>query len=96
MNKDLNLLLNSLEPEIDKKCMELKKRKKQKIQSIKLFILCLLFIIIPNIFILFNIKIIYLFVAILFFGLLKLFIKLPDILKNTLEVNYHEQIYREN
>ena len=38
MNKDLENLLNSLEPEVDKKCFELKqKQKERKLQ--KLFII---------------------------------------------------------
>lgn len=90
MNKDLDELLDNLKPEINKKCFEIKQRRKQRMQSIKLVILCLLFMIVPNIFLMFNIKIIYIVVIALIFGLLKLFVKLPDILKRCLEANCYE------
>lgn len=87
MNNDLDKLLTNLEPIIDNKCIEIKKNKKQ---NIILILLCLSFITIPSVLILFNISIIYFIVGIILIILIRLFIKLPDILKKNLEVICYE------
>ena len=88
MSNDLDKLLNDLEPVINKKCMEVKKIKKQKKQNWIMIILCLLFVVTPSVLLLFNISIIYFIVGIIIIFLFKFFIKLPDILK--MEVNCYE------
>ena len=90
MNNDLDKLLTNLEPIIDNKCIEIKKNKEQKKQNIILILLCLSFITIPSVLILLNISIIYFIVGIILIILIRLFIKLPDILKKNLEVNCYE------
>ena len=57
MNKDLESLLNSLEPEVDRKCFELKqKQRERKLQ--KLFIITsIMLLVLPSILIIANINI---------------------------------------
>lgn len=57
MNKDLESLLNSLEPEVDRKCFELKKKQRErKLQ--KLFIITsIMLLVLPSILIIANINI---------------------------------------
>lgn len=90
MNNNLNKLLENLEVVIDKKCLEIKNNKKQKRKNIIITVLCLNFITIPSILLLFNINIIYFIFGFIIFILLVSFIKLPDILKKNLEVNCYE------
>ncbi len=78
MNKDVEQLLSLLEPEIDKKCLELKRKRKKEIHYI--ILLCSI-LILPSIFFILNISIIYFILMIVIISGLKLFIKLPDILK---------------
>lgn len=79
MNKEINELLDKLEPEIDKKCMDIKKMKKNQILYSGLLFL---FITIPIFLILFNINIIYFIIGIIIITLLIIFIKLPNLLNN--------------
>ena len=80
MNKEVNKLLKNLEPEIDKKCIEIKDKKRMKHQQILYILLLSLFITIPSLLILFNINMTYFVISILVL-LLLIFIKLPDLLK---------------
>lgn len=82
MTKDIDKLLNKLEPIIDNKCTEIKKQKKE---NILMTLLCLLFLTIPIILLILNISIIYFIFLILIIMLLRLFIKLPDILNKDLK-----------
>lgn len=90
MNDNLSKLLNNLEPIIDEKCLGIKKKRKEKKQDIKMVIICLCFAIIPSILLLFNISILYFIAGIILILSLKLFLKLPDILKRSLEVKCYE------
>ena len=81
MNKEVNKLLKNLEPEIDKKCIEIKDKKRMKHQQILYILLLSLFITIPSLSILFNINMTYFVISILVLLLLIMFIKLPDLLK---------------
>lgn len=90
MNSNVEKLLKNLSPVIDEKCLEIKENKKQKRQNIILIILCFAFITIPSILLLFNISIMYFIIGIIIIFSLRLFIKLPDILKKNLEVICYE------
>lgn len=85
MTKDIDELLNKLEPVIDNKCTEIKNKKIQKKENILMTLLCLLFLTIPIILLILNISIIYFIFLTLIIILLRLFIKLPDILNKDLK-----------
>lgn len=81
MNKKINKLLQELEPEIDKKCLEIKTRQKERKQNIFFTILMLIFLLIPSILFILNISLIYFIMIVLLILIVRLFIKLPNILK---------------
>lgn len=85
MNKNIEKLLSNLQPEIDSKCREIKLKKANKRKSILSFISLLLLTITPSILYLFNINLIYFVLLIILITSLRLFIKLPDILKKDLK-----------
>lgn len=85
MTKDIDELLNKLEPIIDNKCDEIKSKKIQKKENILMTLLCLLFLTIPIILLILNISIVYFIFLILIIISLRLFIKLPDILNKDLK-----------
>ena len=53
MNKDVNKLLERLEPEIDKKCAEIKEEKANKKKQVFYILLLVMFITLPSLLILF-------------------------------------------
>ena len=85
MNKEINKLLKKLEPEIDKKCVEIKKEKNTKHKQIIYILLLILFITMPSLFILFNINITYFMIFFILNLLLLTFIKLPDLLNSNIK-----------
>lgn len=87
MNNDASKLLKELEPVIEKKCREIRMRK---YQNRILFLLCISFLLLPSLFLLLNINLIYFLIGILIFFLLRFFIQLPDILKRSLEDRCYE------
>lgn len=48
MNKDVNILLEKLEPEINKKCAEIKERKTNKKKQVIYMLLLVMFITLPS------------------------------------------------
>ena len=92
MALNLTNLIDNLDPIIDQKCRALQKVHEQKKQNIMMLILCFLFLTIPSILILLNISIIYFLIPITIIALINFLIKLPDLLKTNLEVEYHEQL----
>lgn len=91
MNSELNKLLHNLEPEIDKKCLEIKINRKNRIQNILFVILSICFISIPSILLLLNISLIYFFIAVGIIFFIKFILGLPDILSEKLEGKLYEQ-----
>lgn len=87
MNKELNELLNNVETVIDKKCLEIKKEKRKK-RTIIFMILG--YILIPSVLYLLNVSFLYFIIGVFVFISLKMFCKLPDILKKNLEVKCYE------
>lgn len=85
MNKEINTLLKKLEPEIDKKCIEIKKEKNTKHKQIIYILLLILFVTMPSLFILFNINIMYFMIFFILNLLLLTFIKLPDLLNSNIK-----------
>ena len=85
MNKEINKLLKKLEPEIDKKCIEIKKEKNTKHKQIIYILLLILFVTMPSLFILFNINITYFMIFFILSLLLLTFIKLPDLLNSNIK-----------
>lgn len=85
MNKDVNKLLERLEPEIDKKCAEIKEEKANKKKQVFYILLLVMFITLPSLLILFNLNITYFIIAIIIILLLTIFIKLPDLLSSNLK-----------
>lgn len=77
MDKNLEKLLYNLEPEIDKKCLEIKqKRHEEKMQ--RLFILAiLLFLTLPSLFVILNINIWVFIIETVVFVSLALIIMMP-------------------
>ncbi|WP_303195818.1 hypothetical protein [Thomasclavelia spiroformis] len=82
MNKEISELLKNLEPEIDKKCIEIKETKKIKHKQILYILLLILVVTTPSLLIIFNINVTYFIIGILVLILLVIFIKLPDLLKS--------------
>ena len=82
MNKEISELLKNLEPEIDKKCIEIKETKKIKHKQILYILLLILFVTTPSLLIIFNVNVTYFIIGILVLVLLVMFIKLPDLLKS--------------
>ncbi len=82
MNKEISELLKNLEPEIDKKCIEIKETKKIKHKQILYILLLILFVTTPSLLIIFNVNVTYFIIGILVLILLVIFIKLPDLLKS--------------
>jgi len=85
MNKDVNILLEKLEPEINKKCAEIKERKTNKKKQVIYMLLLVMFITLPSFLILFNLNITYFIIAIIIILILTIFIKLPDLLSSNLK-----------
>lgn len=85
MNKDVNKLLERLEPEIDKKCAEIKEEKANKKKQVFYILLLVMFITLPSLLILFNLNITYFIIAIIIILILTIFIKLPDLLSSNLK-----------
>ena len=80
MNKDVNKLLKKLEPEIDKKCAEIKERKNDKKRQMIYTLLLVMFITLPSLLIVFNLNITYFIIGMIIVLLLTIFMKLPDLL----------------
>lgn len=85
MNKNIEILLSKLEPEIDSKCKEIKLKRIKKVKDIIFIISLILLTILPSILYLLNISLIYYISLIIIISSLRLFIKLPDILKKDLK-----------
>lgn len=85
MNKDINKLLEKLEPEIDKKCTEISEKKSNKKKQIMYILLLVIFITVPSLLIIFNISITYFIVGIILIFLLIVFMKLPDLLNSNIK-----------
>lgn len=87
MNKDLENLLDNLEPYIDKKCLEIKNKRRKRITYlfITIIIICT-----PSICFLLNIKLIYCVLLLIIIGSVRLFVKLPDLLKIDVKENCYE------
>lgn len=90
MNDDLEKLLTNLEPVIDEKCRLIKKKKQEKRQSIMMFLGGIGFVSIPSIMLLLNMNLIYFLGGVIIFMMMKIFLKLPDILNKILEVRCYE------
>ncbi len=90
MNNDLERLLLKLNPEIEKKCNEIKKRKVEKSCGMMFAFLLILFLTIPSILIWYNVNILIFVVSILIFILVISLISLPDFLKNDRKAIYYE------
>lgn len=85
MNKDVDKLLKKLEPEIDKKCVEIKEKKSNKKKQVIYALLLVMFIILPSLLIIFNINITYFVVGSILVSLLIIFMKLPDLLNSNIK-----------
>ena len=80
MDKNIEILLYNLEPEINKKCYEIQENKKEKILR-KLFIITsILLLVIPSFLIILNINIWRLIIGVLCFISVSLIIMLPIVL----------------
>ena len=90
MNKDVNKLLEKLEPEIDKKCTEIRNKKISKKKQVIYMLLLIIFITMPSLSIIFNISIIYFVIGIVFLLLLMTFMKLPDLLNYNIKGDCYE------
>ena len=84
MNKDVNKLLKKLEPEIDKKCSEIKEKKNNKKKQIIYMLLLVVFITLPSLLIIFNLNITYFVISTIIVLLLTIFMKLPDLLNSNI------------
>ena len=88
MDKNLEKLLCNLEPEINKKCFEIKEKKREKMIQ-KLFILVsILLLIIPSLLIIIGISIFSMLIGIGSFTLIALVIMLPFAIKEERGVCY--------
>ena len=84
MNKDINMLLERLEPEIDEKCSEIKEKKDSKKKQIIYMLLLVVFITLPSLLIIFNLNITYFVISTIIVLLLTTFMKLPDLLNSNI------------
>ena len=84
MNKDINKLLKKLEPEIDKKCSQIKVKKINKKKQIIYMLLLVVFITLPSLLIIFNLNITYFAISTIIVLLLTIFMKLPDLLNSNI------------
>ena len=84
MNKDINMLLEKLEPEIDEKCSEIKEKKNNKKKQIIYMLLLVVFITLPSLLIIFNLNITYFVISTIIVLLLTTFMKLPDLLNSNI------------
>lgn len=66
MNDDINCLIASLSPEIDKKCSELHKAHNEKIQTTVFMLLCAAAILVPTLFVFFGFSLITLIIPVMF------------------------------
>lgn len=85
MNKDINKLLEKLEPEIDKKCAEIRKKKSINKNQVVYILLLIMFITIPSLLIIFNVNVTYFAIGIILFSLLTIFMKLPELLNSNIK-----------
>lgn len=81
MDRNIENLLNVLEPEINKKCIEIRKHKKEKILQKLLIFTSVIYLVIPSVLIILDINIIYFIILTAILLLLILFVNLPKILK---------------
>ena len=82
MDKNLEKLLCNLEPEINKKCFEIKEKKREKTMQ-KLFILVsILLLTIPSLLIIVGISIFSMLIGIVCFMLIALVVMLPLAIKD--------------
>lgn len=81
MNKDADILLCTLKPEIDKKCAEIKEKRAEKKHNIIFLILLSAFLLIPSILIFAGISLWYFAAGAGLAAIVTSFVKLPDILK---------------
>lgn len=88
MNKNLEKLLCNLEPEINKKCFEIKEKKREKMMQ-RLFILAsILLLIIPSLLIIIGISILSMLIGIVSFTQITLVVMLPLAIKEERGVCY--------
>lgn len=84
-NAKLKILV-ALEPEIDRKCEELKEKRKAKRQGRLFLLLCFLMVLIPTILALLGVSLMFLLIPILFTSL-GILLLLPALLKEEGEKN---------
>lgn len=88
MDKNLEKLLCNLEPEINKKCFEIKEKKREKMMQ-RLFILAsILLLIIPSLLIIIGISILSMLIGIVSFTQITLVVMLPLAIKEERGVCY--------
>ncbi len=88
MNKNLEKLLCNLEPEINKKCFEIKEKKREKMMQ-RLFILASIqLLIIPSLLIIIGISILSMLIGIVSFTQITLVVMLPLAIKEERGVCY--------
>lgn len=81
MDRNIENLLNTLEPKINKKCIEIRKCKKEKILQKLLIFVSVIYLVIPSVLIILDINVIYFIILTAILSLLILFVNLPKILK---------------
>ena len=87
MDKNLEKLLCDLEPEINKKCFEIKEKKREKAIQRLFILVSILLLIIPSLLIILGISIFSMLIGIVCFTLIALVIMLPLAIKEERGVN---------
>lgn len=81
MVRDVDNLLNVLQPTIDEKCMELKRKRKEKIQQRIFIIISVMLLIVPSLLVFIGVNLInFLIIASIVISVI-IFISLPFIIK---------------
>lgn len=88
MDKNLEKLLCNLEPEIDRKCFEIKEKKREKMMQKAFILASILLLIIPSLLIILGINIFSMLLGIVSFIAITLIIMLPIALKEERGVCY--------
>lgn len=81
MDHDVEMLLKTLEPTIDKKCMEIKQKNEEKTKERLFMVMIIMFLTIPSCLIFFGINIIFSLIIMAIIFSIMLFITLPFIIK---------------
>lgn len=88
MDKNLEKLLCNLEPEIDKKCFEIKEKKREKMMQRLFILISILLLTIPSLLIILGISIFSMLIGIVCFILIALVVMLPLAIKEERGVCY--------